>query len=477
LVLPLLQRVAEYVRAHSLIRAGERVAIAVSGGADSVALLRILLELRDELGTVISVAHFHHGIRGADADADEVFVADLASRYDLEFQVERGEAPARAKDSNISLETAARQLRHDFFTRILHEGKVHRVATAHTMDDQAETVLMKALRGAGSRGLSGIFPEHQLAAGRIVRPLLEVRREELREYLRAGKQGWREDASNADLSFARNRIRARVLPMLRAEANPSVDHALAHLAEIARAEEQYWSDQMARLLPLIVVPGEPARGGGRRQTSSPGIAIDIQKFSQQPLAARRRLLRAAAEQLGRRMDFEQVRAVLHLISQRAERGAQKKIVELGDGWRIRLLFRELRFEAAELQGSSADYALPLRIPGEVSLTALGTKIRARICQDNGNVKNASYNPHSVRVPAITELLVRNWKAGDRFRPARHNSEKRVKELLYPLHLSEEEKRLWPVVVARDRIVWVRSIDSPELRTEAGERLLIEESLE
>jgi len=93
------------------------------------------------------------------------------------------------------------------------------------------------------------------------------------------------------------------------------------------------------------------------------------------------------------------------------------------------------------------------------------------------VKNASYNPHSVRVPAITELLVRNWKAGDRFRPARHNSEKRVKELLYPLHLSEEEKRLWPVVVARDRIVWVRSIDSPELRTEAGERLLIEESLE
>ncbi|PYY02027.1 MAG: hypothetical protein DMG64_12810 [Acidobacteria bacterium] len=108
---------------------------------------------------------------------------------------------------------------------------------------------------------------------------------------------------------------------------------------------------------------------------------------------------------------------------------------------------------------------------------MGTTIRARISEDNGNAKNASYNPHSVRLPRITELIVRNWKAGDRFRPARHNSEKRVKELLYPLHLSEEEKQLWPVVAAGDRIVWVRSIESPELRTETGKRLSIEESAE
>lgn len=468
------QRVAEYIRARSLLRAGERVAVAVSGGADSVALLRILLELRDELGIVISVAHFHHGIRGADANADEALVADLARAFDLEFHLGRGEARARAANSNIGLETAARELRHDFFTQILRQ-QANCVATAHTLDDQAETVLMKALRGAGSRGLSGIFPEHRLAAGSIVRPLLEVRREELREYLRATNQQWREDASNADLGFTRNRIRARVLPMLREDVNPSVEQALTHVAEIARGEEQYWNDQIARLLPLVVVPGEPARRGGRRRTDSQGIAIDIQKLCQQPLAVQRRLLRAVGEKIGRSVDFEQVQAVLHLIAQRAERGAHNKIVELGDGRRVRLLFRELRFETTEPQESSSGYELRLGIPGEVRVSALGTTIRARICEDNGSAKIASYNPHSVRVPAIAELVVRNWRAGDRFRPARHNSEKRVKELLYPLHLSDEEKGLWPVVVAGDRIVWVRNVDSPELRTETGERLSIEES--
>lgn len=456
------------------MRAGERVAVAVSGGADSVALLRILLELRDALGIVISVAHFHHGIRGADADADEAFVADLARTHGLEFHLDRGEAPAHAEKGNISLETAARELRQDFFARILRQQEANRVATAHTLDDQAETVLMKALRGAGGRGLSGIFPEHCLAVGSIVRPLLEIRRGELREYLRAAKQEWREDASNANLSFARNRIRARVLPMLREEVNPSVEQALAHLAEIARGEEQYWTDQIARLLPLVVVPGEPARGGGRRQTGSQRVAIDIQKLCQQPLAAQRRLLRAAAEMIGRSMDFDHVEAVLHLIGQRAERGAQSKIVELGEGWKVRLLFRELRLERALQKNLVSGYELRLRVPGDMRISALGTTIRARICEDNGSAKNASYNPHSVRVAAVAGLVVRNWRAGDRFQPARHNSEKRVKELLYPLHLSEEEKRLWPVVVAGDRIVWVRSIESPELRTETGERLLIEE---
>lgn len=469
------QRVAEYIRRHSLLRAGERVAVAVSGGADSVGLLRILLQLRDELGIVISIAHFHHGIRGADADADEAFVADLARIRDLEFHLGRGEAPSRSKHSSISLETAARELRRDFFKSLLQEQRVDCVSTAHTSDDQAETVLMKAMRGAGGRGLSGVFPEHRLAAGRIVRPLLEVRGQELREYLRAEKQEWREDASNADLSFARNRIRSRVLPMLREEVNPSVDRALTHMAEIARGEEEYWSEQITRLLPLVVTAGEPARGGGHRQTGSQGIAIDIQKLHQQPLALQRRLLRAGAEKIGCSMNFEQVQAVLHLIRERNERGGESKIVELSDGWRVRLLFRELRFETAMKQKMSPDYELLLRIPGEVRLAALATTIRARIREDNEDTKNASYNPHSVRIPIDSELVVRNWRAGDRFRPARHNSEKRVKELLYPLHLSQEEKSLWPVVVVGDQIVWVRSIDSPELRTDRGERLSIEES--
>jgi len=460
------------------MRAGERVAAAMSGGADSVALLRILLHLRSDLGIVISVAHFHHGIRGADADTDETFVRDLARAHDLEVHSGRGEARAHAAKQQISLETAARQLRAKFFLELLEQKKADRVATAHTMDDQAETVLMKVARGAGTRGLSGIFPEHHLATGSIVRPLLEVRREELREYLQALGQQWREDNTNADFIFTRNRVRARVLPVLRADLNPSIELALAHVAEIARGEEQYWNDQVTRLLPLLVVSGQPARGGGRKQTRSRGISVEIEKLRQQPLALKRRLLRAAAEQLGFAMDFEHVQAVLDLIDQRARRGAESKTVECGDRWRVRLLFRELRFEEAASQNSTARYELQLPVPGEIRVPGLGTTIRARICEGNETGENASYNrAHSVRLPAFSELVVRNWRAGDRFQPARHTSEKRVKELLYAFHLSPEEKQLWPVVIAGERIVWVRSIESPELRTHTGERLSIEESVE
>ena len=474
------QRVAAYVRARSLMRPGERVAVAVSGGADSVGLLRILLELRSELGIVLSVAHFHHGIRGVEADADEAFVGELARTHDLEFHLQHGDACRYSQEEKISLETAARTLRHTFFGELLERKTVDVLATGHTLDDQAETVLMKMARGAGTRGIAGIFPEQKLAIGKIVRPLLEVRREQIREYLRALKQTWREDQSNTDVSFTRNRVRARVLPAIREDINPAADLALAHMAEIARAEEDYWQEYVTRVLPLVLVPGEPARGGGRRQTSAQAISLDIQKLQQYGLAVQRRLLLAAAQQLGCHLDFEHVQAILDLLGQRAAKGARNRTVEIASGWQARLLFRELRLErVAALESAHSDYLHSLPVPGEVCLPALGIVIRARICEDNGLAQDAAYNrAHSVCLPELTApLVVRNWRAGDRFQPLRHASEKRLKELLYPLHLSEEEKRLWPVVAMGERIVWVRGVDSPELRTQGGHTLFIEESTE
>src|SRR5687768_16624461 len=178
-----------------MLRAGDRVCVAVSGGADSVALLRALLELRTELGVVLSVTHFHHGIRGAEADADERFVAALAAEHALEFHRASGDAPGLAQRQGISLEAAARPLRYAYFHQLINAGAGDKIATAHTLDDQAETVLMKVIRGAGSRGLAGIAPVH----GPIVRPLLRVRRRQAREYLQALRQTWREDSSNLDL--------------------------------------------------------------------------------------------------------------------------------------------------------------------------------------------------------------------------------------------------------------------------------------
>ncbi len=458
------------------MRPGERICVAVSGGADSIALLRLLLELRDELGIVVSVAHFHHGIRGAEADADLEFVAQLAAEHDLEFHSGREDAPRYAAAKRISLETAAHQLRHQFFCRLLAEKKADRIATAHTRDDQAETVLMKFLRGAGTRGLAGVFPEQRLEAGSIVRPLLDTSRAELRAYLRTVGQSWREDHSNTDLSFTRNRVRARVLPMIREELNPSVDTNLSHSAEIARAEEQYWRDQLAKLLPMFVIPGQPARGGGRKPTASVSVSLEIPRLLQQPLALQRRILRAGAEQIGCNLDFEDVQNILDLVAKRNAHGAKGRMISIENGWRARLLFRELRLERADVEHEPAGFEYRIGVPGEVYVPELDTTIRVRITNANDSVPVIAYNrAHLVHISAVPELIIRNWRPGDRFRGATNSSEKRLKELLYPLHLAPEIKKLWPVVTLEDQILWVRGIEGTELRDPEGRRISIEET--
>ncbi len=197
----------QYLRERQLLKAGDRVAVAVSGGADSVALLRVLLELREPLGIILFVAHFNHQLRGDDSDADERFVTDLARQYDLPFFAGRADVREHATSHKRSLEHAARELRYQWLTDLARREKLDAIATAHTADDQAETVLMKFLRGAGTRGLAGIHPILTRDGARIIRPLLETPRPEIERYLNELNQPWREDHTNRDTQFTPNRIR------------------------------------------------------------------------------------------------------------------------------------------------------------------------------------------------------------------------------------------------------------------------------
>src|SRR6266480_810042 len=249
------QSVLHYIRRNKLLRAGDRVGVAVSGGADSVALLRLLMELRKELGLVLSVIHFNHKLRGAEADADEQFVADLVRQNKLELYRESGDVEGYAAEKHLSLEAAGREMRYAYFSRLLESG-LDRVATAHTLDDQAETVLLKLVRGAGTRGMAGIYPQlpvhgSQFSGKTIVRPLLGTTRKELEAYLKGLGQGWREDSSNRDLRHSRNRVRHGIMPRLERHLNPAVRETLAEVAEIARAEEQSWQREVARVLPQM----------------------------------------------------------------------------------------------------------------------------------------------------------------------------------------------------------------------------------
>jgi len=230
------------IRKKNSIRAGDRVAIAVSGGADSVALLVLLLELRAELGIVLSIAHVNHKLRGHESDADEQFVAKLARKHELELH--GCDAPVDGR-AGLGIEAAARELRYDFFRRLAREGHVKKIATAHTLDDQAETILLRIFRGTGIRGLAGIHPrivfkQQGSALGEVVRPLLGFRRAALPEFLRERGQVWREDSSNLDTVFLRNRVRHRLLPIIAEEFGEAAIEHMGELAEIARAEEECW---------------------------------------------------------------------------------------------------------------------------------------------------------------------------------------------------------------------------------------------
>lgn len=262
------------------------------------------------LGLVLSAAHVHHGLRGADADGDEAFVRELCARLEIPLTVFRVDTAERMRVHGGGVEESARHLRYEALRGLLESGAADVVATAHTLDDQAETVMMKLLRGAWTEGLGGISPvvveEQGSGIRRIVRPMLAVRRAEVEAFLSARKQSWRDDATNRDVTLTRNRVRHELMPALRG-FNPGIDELLARMAAIARDEEAFWKTEVARLLPQLLLPGRPVRGGGRAVSTAVGqrsCALELARLRALAPALRRRVVRAAVTSLDTPLDRE-----------------------------------------------------------------------------------------------------------------------------------------------------------------------------
>ena len=425
------------------LRAGLRVAVAVSGGADSVGLLRALAEAAVEIGLVLSVAHVHHGIRGQAADEDAEFVRALAERLGLPFSLERVDTPAAARAGKQSIEEAARHLRYTWLRELLAQGKADAIATAHTLDDQAETVLHRLLRGAWTEGLGGIHPVVACAGGVILRPFLETRREEIVGWLRGLGQAWREDETNADTAFTRNRIRHELLPQM-AGFNPRIAEQLAHMATIARDEESWWEAELTRLLPSLVLPGRAVRGGGRAvSTQHPeegSVGIELERLRALAPALRRRVLRAAAKQLGCGLNFEQTEKLLETLAAREGLKKQQLTAEL----RAERTARELRLirERPGTVRNEETETYELTIPGEIA--GFGVRLRARL---TGNHRERSLAAASLRTP----------RAGDRVKLKYSRGAKPLKEIFERMRVDAETRRTWPVVEWQGQIVWMKDV--------------------
>ena len=469
----LVERVKQAVLRRGLIMPGERLGIGVSGGADSVALLRLMHLLQDELGIQLSVLHFQHGLRGPGSTGDEAFVAQLAAHLGLEFVRDCSDVAAWAKTQRVNLEDAGRQLRRAFFERVVEEKRVTRVATAHTADDQAETLLAHLLRGSGLAGLAGIYPQ----AGVIVRPLLEVRGEELREWLRTAGQEWREDPTNADTSRLRARVRRKLLPMLAESFQPQVVEKLCGLAELARGEEQF-SAALAEAR-FQTLARKDARGVTLRADDllSPlPSALLPAEISQ--VALSRRLVRGAVEEvLGHRrgLSARHVESVLRL----AKGQTSGHRLELPHGLEVTRSFAEIVFSAGNraarkrrLKEAQADeysiaVALPERGSVEVIVPAICRRLSLKVVDcpmDAGetNSQDGALDAGLLSPP----FLLRNWHPGDVFRPQGRRQARKLKEWLREARVPAGDRALWPVLESRGELIWVSGLP-PAARWAAG----------
>lgn len=443
----------------SLLRPGLRLAVGVSGGADSVAMLRALKDRSGELGLVLRVAHLHHGLRGDEADSDLAFCRALANGLGLPFHEARVDTVAEARanaetgKSAESIEEAARRLRYAWFRQLLASGEVDAVATAHTLDDQAETVLGKFLRGAWTEGLSGIHPQVAFPEGRIIRPLLSATRAEVEGYLLSLPQEWREDSSNRDAAYTRNRIRYELLPLLQGW-NPRLREHLAQMAALARDEEAWWQAELAKF-PDLIMAGRPVRGGGR--AAGQGHAIDVTRLAALHPALQRRMLRHAAESLGSVLDFAATETLRALAL--TGRAGQKR--ELAGGLRAERTPRELRLEVAPEISDEDESAYSTSIPGEIVAPRFGLRLRINA---NPTVALVQKKAQANGVLPTRTAVLRNWSPGDRVRLRYSSGPRKVKEVLERLRVTGSGRSLWPVLDVDGQIVWMRGV---ELEPEQG----------
>ena len=432
------ERVLATIRKHGLIPEGARVLAAVSGGADSVALALVLARLAPDRGfSLAGIAHLHHGLRGEDADADQAAAKGLAERLAVPFVTAREDVPALAAAQDESLEAAARRARYAFLADAASQLGATAIATGHTADDQAETLLLRLMRGAGLAGLSAIRPSN----GIVIRPLLESRRAEVEAFLREAGEPWREDASNGDRAIARNRVRHELMPVLKALSGDAVVDALARTAALIQddaAELDRQAIEMARSHVLT--------DGG----------LDITALRAAGPALGRRIVRSALAQLapGHFHSLEHVEAVRSLMREDPASSVQiPGAVARRDGDVIVIAPR-----GEDGASDAAGFEMPLTVPGRADVVGSGLVMTAEIgalsAEDLAGL-GARHDAVAVQGVDAARLTVRNRRPGDVLRPLGAPGRRKLQDVFVDRKVARRERDRVPLVVDdRGRIIWV-----------------------
>ena len=440
----MLRGIQTLIEREKMFTPGCRVGVAVSGGADSVCLLHVLRELAPHWNLRLEVLHLDHRLRGDASKGDAHFVRDLAASLGLSFHGRE----AAAFEGNM--EQAARAARREFFLEFVRAGRLDRIALGHTRDDQAETVLFRLLRGAGASGLAAMCP---VTPEGLVRPLLETRREEVEAYLVGRGIAWREDATNRDTAFSRNRIRHELLPQLVREWNPNLVELLAQTAELAQEDEAYWRAAIEHMAPEYM------------RRDPPAVILDGDCLAAAPGSVARRMIRRAVEVVKgdlRSVDFRHIDALLSLAVQ--DSGDGRVQIPGVDALRS---FHQIRLAPPVADGlAGRNWRLALCVPGETphpdGKSTISVETGCRGYTEGGS------GVDSLGLKAPLEL--RNWRPGDQYQRVGRSGPEKVKILFQAAKIPLWERRNWPIVCIGEDIVWARQFGmAAECRLRISER--------
>ena len=470
-----LQKIRRTIHTHGLFEAGERVLAAVSGGADSVCLLHALLSLAPEFNLHLGVAHLHHGLRGKAADQDAGFVADLARRWQLPVFMGAADIRALKRRHGLCLEEAARQARYDFLSQIADQHHFYKIATGHQQDDNAELTLMFLIRGSGARGAGGIPPVRE---NRILRPLIDLEREEIHGYLKANDLKWVQDATNQDRIFLRNRVRRELLPTLAQDYNPRIRDALARFARVTRAEDDWLESLTGPLLATACLT-----------RSATSLELSVAALAAFHPAARRRVLRRSLEMVKgnlRRIAYHHIEAALALASGSTRYGSldlpdRIRILRYPDRLVVSLVQQPLRvLKPGLLPAPAEEFRYPIPAPTSETVSLTLPEIRGRLefrrisLHKVPATRNAGQFVAFFDMDVLTfPLTVRNLRPGDRFTPFGMTGRQKIHRFFSNQKIARESKRRYPLVLSGDKIIWVAGLrmDQSARLTPATRRVL------
>jgi len=448
------QRILDFFQYVCPVRAGDALLVAVSGGPDSVALLHLLLEVRDELGVRLEVAHLDHGLRGQESTGDAEFVRELAADCGLTLHSRRIDLPARHDREGGSLEALSRRERYAFLDEARAVAGAHWIVTGHSANDQVETFLMNLLRGAGPRGLGGMLP---VGPGPLCRPLLTAWREEILAFLEENDLPYREDSSNEDLALTRNRIRHTLVPLLEEEFDPSVLRTLARESQFMNELDEHLSLESDRILgELVEEDPEPSEGR---------IRVNVPALQGHPRVLQRSALRAALEELAGGLEsitLSHLDACLDLVHRQEGRGQ----IDLPNGLLVRREYASLVLTSREEGGMFAppepSSPLDLTVPGEtrwgrVHLRWRVAETRELSLQDWPEGPNrGGFDLEAVARP----VYLRGVRAGDRLEPMGMEGSQKLSDFFINLKVPRPQRTWVPLLCDNggpergERILWV-----------------------